>query len=84
MSGFINERNDVIDNAVFDALQAIADEEVEWDMEIIGEVADFAERMLAENKVKTCRPWYDIPEIEHKEDETPCYKTEERCEFCTH
>lgn len=69
---FITTRNDVVDNAVYDMLCTIAnvsgqEEELDWDMEIIGEIADYAEEVLNGSEVETCRPFYE------GENETPCY-----------
>jgi hypothetical protein len=74
----MDDRNDIIDNAVFEVLKAMSHEEIEWDMEVIGEIADFAGCMLTEHGIKICRPWYNI------DDNTPCYKTTDRCYYCTH
>lgn len=71
------EAGDIIDNAVFEAIQSIAHkkEQLEWDMSLIGEVSDFIETLLAERGINTCHPWQD-------EDECICYATSERCGYC--
>lgn len=73
---FLTERNDAIDNAVFDAIRSLVHEdgEAEWDMEIIGEIEDTIESMLIERGVITCRPWHD-------DNENICYKVD-RCYHC--
>lgn len=75
--GFLCERGDEIDNAVFEAIQAIAhpETEVEWSMELIGAVNDFIENLLLAHHLPVCHPW-------HNEDETICYKTADRCKHC--
>jgi hypothetical protein len=40
------ERNDDIDNAVFGCLCALAEKELEWDMELIGEATDVLKDIL--------------------------------------
>lgn len=66
---------DEIDNAVFDAIQALSLEELEWDMSLIGEVSEFIESLLSERNLKPCHPWQD-------EDENICYSTCSRCPYC--
>lgn len=74
---FLIEQSDSIDNAVFDAISSIADDEIKWDMELIGEVVDFIEMLLNERDIPACRPWYFDSEYE-----VPCYASEERCPHC--
>ncbi len=73
---FLCDRGDEIDNAVFDAICALAqpDTEVEWSMEMIGAVNDFIESMLTDHKIPTCYP--------HHENDVICYKTANRCKHC--
>lgn len=73
---FLIERNDDIDNAVFAAICSLVheDEEIEWNMEIIGEIEDKIESMLIKRGIITCHPWYD-------EDGNICYKVC-RCHHC--
>lgn len=73
---FLTERNDTIDNAVFDAIRSLVHEdgEVEWNMGIIGEIEDTIESMLIERGIITCRPWYD-------DNKNICYKVD-RCYHC--
>ncbi len=70
------ERGDEIDNATFDAICAMAQPgtEVEWSMELIGEVNEFIEKVLSDAGVPTCRPYH--------EDEVICHKTMNRCKHC--
>lgn len=69
---YLCSRNDEVDNAVYDMLCTLAsvsgeDTKPEWDMEIIGNLADYAETMLNRKSVETCRPF------SKGEEETPCY-----------
>ena len=66
---FLVEQNDVIDNAFHDALSALASsgDDLEWDMEKIGDLIDCAEAILKEHGVESCHPYYESGE------ETPCY-----------
>lgn len=41
------ERQDYVDNQIFALIQELAPIEIEWDMEIIGEVRDHIEEYLA-------------------------------------
>ena len=71
------ESGDRIDNAVFDAIVAIAldGKSLEWDMSLISEVSYFIEEILTARNIATCRPWQD-------ENEQICYSTSERCKYC--
>ena len=73
---FIDNKNDNIDCAAFDLLGLLAssgpdipeyDPPVEWDMEIIGNLVDYAEHLLAEKGIAVCHPFFE------GDDETPCY-----------
>lgn len=74
---FLCESGDRIDNAVFEAIKAVAynSSDVDWDMSIIGEITDLIEDTLIECGVNTCHPWQD-------ENECICYSTAEKCSFC--
>ena len=65
---FLTEKNDEIDNAAFALIQALAGEEAEWDMEIIGDIVDFADVLLIEHGYEVCHPYYE------GDDRTACYK----------
>lgn len=73
---FLTERNDAIDNAVFEAICSLVHEScaLEWDMEVIGEIEDVIESSLIKKGIITCHPWCD-------EDENICYKID-RCPYC--
>jgi len=73
---FLTNKNDVIDGTVFEAIRSLIQDgdNVEWNMQIIGEVTDTIESMLIERGFETCHPWYD-------EDENICYKVD-RCVYC--
>lgn len=70
------EAGDEIDNAVFDAIQALSPEKLEWDMRYIGNVTEAIESAMESFNVPTCHPWQD-------DDEHICYSLEnERCQHC--
>lgn len=70
---YLIRKCDEIDNAAFDLINAMYNkgdsEEIEWDMEIIGEVVDVVEETLKSYCFGICRPFTS--------NETPCYKTDE-------
>lgn len=66
---------DRIDNAVFDAIQALCVKDIEWDMHHIGDVTLMIEKYLADNGFDVCHPWQD-------EDENICYSGNDRCPYC--
>ena len=78
---FLVNKNDRIDNAAFELINALVDpteydeEETafDWNMEHIGEVVDMVSTYLEEVGFKVCRPYYE------GDDRTPCFK----CESCT-
>ena len=71
---FLLQKNEAIYRAaqgLVNALTATGPDEIEEDtsgyrMEIVGEIADFAERILQANSKRTCYPYYV--------NETPCYE----------
>ena len=75
---FLCKQNDVIDNTVFQAINAIShkDNKLTWDMNIIGEVTDAIKQILLRHHIAICHPWHD-------EDNNICYSTEKRCPHCT-
>ena len=79
---FICNKNDDIDNAAFNLLCTIVTTseyyngdcpEIEWNMETIGQLVDYAENLLIKSGYNTCHPFYEGDE------ETPCYLGED-CE----
>lgn len=68
--------NDAIDNTVYDALQIMAYQHIDWNMEMIGEVTMCIERVLTEHNIPVCHPWED-------ENENICYATADRCKHCS-
>ena len=50
------ERIDEIHNAVYDLCRVLAENEIEWDMSYIGEIADFAAEMLTSEGIKVRYP----------------------------
>ena len=76
---FLCEKMDEIDNAVFDAFAMMAprgEEPTEWDQHYIGQIADHIQHVMQKNKMHNCYPSYV------GEDEVPCYRSEDRCEWC--
>lgn len=67
-----------IGNAVFEAICSIAckEEQLEWDMSLVGPVAEYIEDTLGRRGINTCYPWED-------ENECICYATDGRCKHCT-
>ena len=63
------ERNDEIDNAVYDLILILTEnDDFAWDMEIIGEVTDAIKESLAKFKLEVRHPC-----IITREDGTQCY-----------
>lgn len=69
------EHNGMIDNAVWEAITSMAAGELEWDMEIIGRVEEFIEKILDLKGIPVCHPWED-------EDEVLCCCGEDSCPVC--
>jgi hypothetical protein len=42
----MEERNDEIDNSVFECVSTLSEKELEWDMQLIGEVTDAIKSVL--------------------------------------
>lgn len=77
---FLCDKNDEIDNAVFEAIAAMAprgEEPAEWDQHYIGEIADYIEGIMEKNKLHNCHPAYV-----GEDEEVPCYRSEDRCKWC--
>lgn len=71
------EAGDIIENAVYQAIQSLCPVKLEWDMALIGPTADAIEAVLKKHGKPTCRPWED-------ENQNICYSLEkERCAHCT-
>lgn len=70
---YLTRKGDEIDNAAFALINAMYDkgkgEEIEWDMEIIGEIVDVVEDTLKSHCFGICRPF--------TADDKPCYKTDD-------
>ena len=71
---FVTSKNDEIDNAAYDLLDALArategkerytgGKVVAWDMEIIGTLVDYADNLLSRHRYNTCHPYYVGTEI---------------------
>lgn len=69
------ERNDAIDNAVWEAVVAMAATEPEWDMQIVGPIEEFIKATLEKHGIPTCWPW-------ENENGTVCCLTDEVCAHC--
>ena len=71
---FLCNKNDDIDNAAHYLLYVLSsDGEVEWDMEMIGDLVGCAEKILQEHSIAPCHPFWE------GEKRTPCYLGED-CE----
>ena len=74
---FLDSKNDNIDNTAYNllCLLATADSEVseiespelDWDMQIIGTLVDYAEELIRGRKIEPCRPFFEGDE------EIPCF-----------
>ena len=80
---FLIAKNDLIDNAAFELIKALVstseneeNEEIEWDMEHIGEVVDMVKSYLKERGFQVCHPYY---EADGDTDEKPCCE----CDSCS-
>ena len=92
---FLIAKNDRIDNAAYDLICAIVtpseyeeddeEEEVEWDMEHIGEVVDMVKSYLEEAGFKTCHPYCEENDQFGQSCRVPCLKSysceNEKCKF---
>lgn len=52
----MTERNDEIDNAVFECISTLAETELEWDMEVIGESTDALITVLSRHDIRVRHP----------------------------
>lgn len=50
------ERNDEIDNCVYECICTLAEKEIEWDMHIIGDVIDSIKTVLDMHNIKVRHP----------------------------
>lgn len=70
---YLAAKCDDVDNTAFNLINALYSkglgEEIEWDMEIIGDVVDAVEDALKSHCIGICRPFTS--------NEKPCYKTSE-------
>ncbi len=72
---FSVERNDMIDSAAFELLQSLAINEIDWDMEMIGDVVEFVKEYLEERQIPVCNPYYDVA----TDKDVPCYLNGDCC-----
>lgn len=77
---FLDDKNDRIDCYAYDLLCLLATPNkaldvlapsVGWDVELIEELVDCAEKILAKRHIPVCRPFYE------GNDEIPCYLGED-------
>lgn len=79
---FLTSRNDETYNAAYDLLNVIVratedkakaacGKSIAWDMEIIGNLVDYAKVQLSKHGYNTCHPFYE------GENRTPCIKGED-------
>lgn len=90
---FLTTKNDEIDNAAYDLLDTLArategkerdtsGKVVAWDMEIIGNLVNYADNLLSKYGYKTCHPYYESEEEMPCIDGTDCDKA--NCPFKPH
>ena len=53
-------RQDEVDNAIFDLITQInpTDKEIEWDLELIGAIRDAIQKELVDRKICTAKQFY--------------------------
>lgn len=71
---FFISRNDHIDNAAFELLNALTPEPQKWDMEVIGDIVDAVELTLIYHCIPVCHPW--------REEGEECRNCSDSCEWC--
>lgn len=70
---YLIDKNDDIDNLAYALINAfirkgcLVEEELEWDMEIIGDVVEAVEDVLTSRCLEVCHPFYC--------DDVPCYQS---------
>lgn len=71
---YLISKNDEIDNSAFALINAFvrkdSDTDVEWDMEVIGEIEKVVEDILASRCFGVCHPFYS-------DDNIPYYKSDD-------
>ena len=67
---YLAKQCDIVDNAVHRLICDLAQKEIEWDMSLIGNIADDAVDFLNDNGVHVCYPAYIYQSPE--EDHVPC------------
>lgn len=80
---YLCERGDDIDNAIWSFILDIShkkDSDIDWDMSLIGPIADYVVGFLNRKGFEICRPFNTIDPI--MEDSIPCYMSRDRCKFC--
>lgn len=70
---YLCERHDFLDNIVLDACSQMAEEELDWDVAIYGEIVEFIQNTLDLTGHHICRP-FNIIDSATDETEIPCYK----------
>lgn len=71
---YLVNKNDEIDNAAFELINAFVHKgtatDIEWDMEIISEIEGAVENILTSRCFGVCHPFYC-------DDDIPCYRSED-------
>lgn len=76
---YLEKKNDRIDNAAQELILAILDKDPNgsnpesvfpWNMEVIGQVTDLVESILAQRSLPTCHPYYGDDGFGR----TPCFE----------
>lgn len=76
---FLTDRNDIIDNAVYQLILTLTDkteDELEWDMSIIGDVTLAIESVLARHDITICHPYHEEDENDDNSERIPCIDTD--------
>jgi hypothetical protein len=50
------ERNDIIDNTVFECIETLAEKELDWDMQLIGETTDAIKEVMTDFGIRVRHP----------------------------
>ena len=81
----ICEQNDLVDNAVYRCILDLTgknEDELPWDMNVIGDVTDAIESVLDRKGIYFCRPGHNIAPDDYDR-ETPCYEDNDcKCDNC--
>jgi hypothetical protein len=54
------QRNDNVDSSVFECITTLAEKDIEWDMEVIGETTDAIKEVLSDHGIRVRHPGVSI------------------------